>query len=77
MCGGSGKSDGGKERERARATSQVPVGYMAYVYVADSYVCSRLVCMCARMYVCTYVVHVKVCDARRRVIKLICQICIK
>lgn len=48
MCGGSGKSDGGMERERARAASQVPVGYMAYVYVADSYVCVH-VCMCARM----------------------------
>lgn len=68
MCGGSGKSDGGMERERARATSQLPVGYTAYVYVSDTYVC---------MYVCTYVVHGKVCDARRRVIKLICQICIK
>lgn len=42
MCGGSGKSDGGMDREGSRATSQLPVGYMVYVRV-----CSRHVRLCA------------------------------
>lgn len=46
MCGGSGKSDGGMERERARAASQVPVGYISNVYVADTYICVHVCCAC-------------------------------
>lgn len=52
---------GWTERDPALQVSSQWDIWYMYVCVADMYVC----------------VHVKVCDARRRVIKLICQICIK